>query len=273
MLISRALFLPGSVLILTLGAAHAVLAQSAPAAAPKPASVPGAGPKAAVSPVSPGDLSKPAFDTTTRDYGSLPGPDQAAATVVAEVEGTAITLGDIKDAIASLPPAMSKYSFDELYPGVLDKLIKEKALVVRARQQGVDEAQEYRRKARSLADTELANFFMKQALTRQITEVMLLERYNRDFAGKPGPVEVHARVIQVEAEDKAKDLIARLHAGEDFTALARRVQQGSHRYGGRRSWFRDHGPSRSRDRGGHERTRRGPGLPRSPYGPRTRGLF
>src|ERR1019366_310580 len=96
-------------------------------------------PRSASSPVEPGDLSKPVFDTTTPVYGSVASLNKAASTVVAEVEGRPITLGDVADAIKTLPSTVSQLPFDALYPGVLDGLIRQAALVVRAQQQGVDE--------------------------------------------------------------------------------------------------------------------------------------
>lgn len=180
-----------------------------------------------VSPVAPGDLTRPAFDTVTHPDVAIPTPEIAAATVVAEVEGTPITLGDVRDAMAALPPATNRFSFEELYPGVLEKLIKEQALVVRARQKSADQDAEFRRRAKALVDRELAESFMRQEIARQVTEAMMLDRYRRDYAGKPGPEELRARIIQTTTEAKAKEAITRLHAGEDFATVARQISQGT----------------------------------------------
>src|SRR6185437_16481530 len=86
-----------------LGMTGPALAQIGPAAA-----------KTAPSPFAPGDLKKPIFDTTKPVYDSV-GNAQAKSdrTVVAEVDGRTITLGDIADAIAGLPPVDQRLAYDD----------------------------------------------------------------------------------------------------------------------------------------------------------------
>ena len=194
-------------------------ARSGMAAAPRSL---GSASRSAPSPVAPGDLSKPVFDTTTPVYGTGGASDKSAATVVAEVEGHAITLGDIGDAIRALPPALAQLPFEALYPGVVEQLIKQQALVIRAQQQGADEDPLIRRRVRAAADRALANEYARREVGRGITEAMLLERYKRDVAGKPGKEEVRARVILIATEKEGLDLIAELRTGADFALAARR---------------------------------------------------
>jgi peptidyl-prolyl cis-trans isomerase C len=179
------------------------------------------------SPVAPGDLSKPVFDTRTPVFDSVPGLDKAAAQVVAEVEGRPITMGDVGDVIRALPPAMAKLSLDTLYPGILDQLVKQQALVVRAQQQGMDEEPPIRREVRAAADRALAEAYIDRFAGREITEQALLARYQRDIAGHPGPEEVHASVILVDSQKAASDAIAEIRGGADFAAVARRVSKDS----------------------------------------------
>jgi peptidyl-prolyl cis-trans isomerase C len=181
--------------------------------------------KTPLSPVAPGDLSKPVFDTNTPVYGTGSAVDKAASTVVAEVEGRPITMGDVGDAIRVLPPGLAGLPFDTLYPTVLEQLIQREALVVRAQRQGVDEDPAIRRRVRSAADRQLAEEYMQHELAAQITEAGLLERYNRDIAGKPGADVARVRVILTDTEKQAEDAIAELHGGADFTSVARRVSK------------------------------------------------
>jgi peptidyl-prolyl cis-trans isomerase C len=179
----------------------------------------------APSPVAPGDLSKPVFDTRTRVYDSVTSLDKAASTVVAEVEGRPITMGDVGDAIRALPPAMAQLPFNDLYPTVVEQLVRQEVLVVRAQQQGADEDPAIRRRVRAAADRELAEEYMRWAISKQITESELLARYDRDIAGKPGPEEVRLRVILTGSEKEANDLIAELRGGVDFATVARRASK------------------------------------------------
>lgn len=181
--------------------------------------------RSAPSPVAPGDLSRPVFDTTTPVYATGMGLDKNAFTVVAEVEGRAITLGDIGDAIQALPPALAQLPFEALYPGVVEQLVKQQALVIRAQQQGADEDPLIRRRMKAAADRVLANEYAQREITRGITETMLLERYKRDIAGKPAQEEARVRVILIATEKEGLDLIAEVRAGADFAVLARRASK------------------------------------------------
>src|SRR5437764_11573258 len=82
-----------------------------------PPTVPGASPNAA-SPLLPGDMSRPSFDTTTPVYNPTAGKDPARMKV-AEVEGRPITLAEVKDFIATLPPQVAQQEFQNLYPRVV----------------------------------------------------------------------------------------------------------------------------------------------------------
>jgi peptidyl-prolyl cis-trans isomerase C len=181
--------------------------------------------KSPPSPVEPGDLTKPVFDTKTPLYDAAPAFDKAANTVVAEVEGRPITMGDVGDAIRALPPNLAKLSFETLYPGILRQLINQQALVVRASQQGVDEEPAVRRRVKAAADRQLSEEYMQRELSKGITETALLERYNRDISGRPGEEEASVRVILTDTEKAAADVIAELRGGADFTTVARRVSK------------------------------------------------
>jgi len=193
-------------------------------AAVAPASAQTAG-KSAPSPFAPGDLSKPVFDTQTPVYGKIESPDQAASTVVAEVEGRPITMGDVGDAIRALPPALANLPFNTLYPDVLEQLVRQEALVVRAQQQGIDEEPSIRRQVKGAADRKLAEEYLRREISKGITEAELLDRYNRDIAGRPGPEEARVRVILTATEKEAQDVIAEIRGGADFATVARRASK------------------------------------------------
>lgn len=183
------------------------------------------GPKESPSPAAPGDLKKPIFDTKTSVYGPADYESKAASTVVAEVDGRAITLGDVQDAIAQLPPTVASMPFADLFPGVLNKLIRQEALVVLAQRQALDEDPAIRRKVKAASDQALTNEVLHHEIAKTITEQMLLERYARDYANKPGPEEVHARNIMLRSEDEAMDALEQLKKGADFAELAHKVSQ------------------------------------------------
>ena len=182
-------------------------------------------PKPDPSPLAPGDLKRPIFDTQTPVYDETHAQEKSANTVVAEVDGRTVTLGDVGDAIKELPPNMAARPFADLFPGVLEKLVRQQALVIRAHQQAVDDDPAVRRKIKAATDQVMANELLHREIGRTITEQALLDRYNKDIAGKPGPEEVHVRVIMAPTQEAATTLIAELRAGADFATLARRSSQ------------------------------------------------
>jgi peptidyl-prolyl cis-trans isomerase C len=193
-----------------------------------PASVLGqAAPEPDPSPLAPGDLKHPIFDTSKPVYDTAHEQEKSAGTVVAEVEGRSITLGDVSDAIAELPPSVKSLPFDDLYPSVLAQLVRQQALVIRAQHQALDEDPAVRRKVKAASDRVMADQVLEHEIRPTITEQALLERYNKDIANKPGPDEVHLRVIMVPTEEAAQGIITELQAGADFATLAKRSSTDS----------------------------------------------
>jgi peptidyl-prolyl cis-trans isomerase C len=184
-----------------------------------------AGAKTDPSPFAPGDMKKPIFDTTTPVYNVGDAQAKTARTVVAEVDGRAITLGDVADAIAGLPPAEQRMAYDDLFPRVRAQLIRQQALVVQAQRQGMDEDLALKRKIQAASDQMLADAYLRHEILSAITESDLLARYDRDYANKPGPDEVHARIIMQPTEQAAMAAITELKSGTDFAALAKRISQ------------------------------------------------
>ncbi len=176
----------------------------------------------APSPFAPGDLKRPIFETDKPEYGTAGKAPDSASTVLAEVDGRSITLGDVADAIAKLPANVAGLPFPDVYPGVLSRLISQEALAIRARQAAMDEDTAVRRRMKAASDQVLANEFLIRTLTPGIGEAALLERYKTEIAGKPGPEEVHLRVIMLRTEQAADDIIQELRAGADFATLAKR---------------------------------------------------
>ena len=194
---------------------------SAQALAQAPLPMGGTPSVAAPIPAAPGDLSKPVFDTRTRVFDPSAGK-KAPDTVVAEVEGRQITLGDVQDLILALPPQVSQQNFQILYPRVLEQLIYRTALAIRARQDALDNDPALRRRAEAAADHIFANGWLHKYLTGKITEQMVLARYDRDVGSKPPPEEVHLRIYLAETEQQAKETIAAIRGGADFAMLAQR---------------------------------------------------
>lgn len=174
------------------------------------------------SPLAPGDLTKPVFDTVTPQYAPSQGPSKSAGTVVAEVDGRVITLGDVGDAIRSMPSSIAAMPFEALFNTVVEQLVRREALAIRAQQLGLEADPIIRRRVKAAADQTLGNEMLRRNITAGITDRALRERYERDFEGRPGPEEARVRVIMVPTEAEALTLLAEIKAGADFATVARR---------------------------------------------------
>lgn len=179
-------------------------------------------PQADPSPLAPGDLKRPIFDTQTPVYDTTDQQAKSANKVVAEVDGRAVTLGDVSDAIAELPPTVKSRPFSELFPGILTQLVRQEALVIRAQRQALDEDPVVRRKIKAATDRVIVATLLEREGSSSITEAALLARYSKDIAGKPGPDEAHVRVIMAPTEEAATNIITELREGADFATLAKR---------------------------------------------------
>jgi peptidyl-prolyl cis-trans isomerase C len=142
--------------------------------------------------------------------------------VVAEVEGHAITLAEIGDAIRALPTNMRNLPFEELYPGVLERLVQEQALVAEARRMQLDSDPVVRRHMREAEERVLENELLNHLTDKTITEEALLARYRQKYADKPGPEEVDVSVILVPTEELARKDLAEIAKGADFATIAKR---------------------------------------------------
>ena len=192
-----------------------------------PAAASAQGMPQAPSPASAISLTKPQFDTETPHYDVSGVTDKAASTVVAEVAGRSITLGQIGDAIRDLPPGTRSLPFETIYPPILKQAIQMQALAVRAQRRGLEKDTAVLRRAKVAYDNVLANAALVREAGAGITEKMMLDRYDRDVGGKPGPDEADVSIIMLATEAEATAILAELAGGADFAAVARRVSRDS----------------------------------------------
>ena len=192
-----------------------------------PAAASAQGTPKSVSPATAVDLTKPQFDTQTPHYDVTGASDRAAGTVVAEVGGRTITLGMVGDAIRDLPPTVRNLSFDTVYTPLLKQLTQMQALVVRAQRKGLEKDPAILRRAKLAYDNVLANAILVREAGSSITEKMLLDRYERDYGGKPGPDEADVSIVMLATEAEANAIVAELAGGADFATVARRSSRDS----------------------------------------------
>ncbi len=97
----------------------------------------------------------------------------------------------------------------------------QQAMVIRAREMGIDKDPAVQRRIAASVDAILGNEYLRRTLGPAVTEQSLHDAYDREFAGKPGAAEVQARVIMTPTQKEAEDALAALATGADFANLAR----------------------------------------------------
>jgi peptidyl-prolyl cis-trans isomerase C len=161
------------------------------------------------------------------------------ATVVAEIGGHAITRGDVADALRAIPATDGGSTLDVIYHTTVQGLMAQQAMVIRARQMGIDKDPAVQRRIAASADVILANEYLRRSVAPSVSEQSLHDAYNQEFAGKPGEQEVQARVIMTRTQQEAEEVLAALAKGADFAALAQSASKdASARAGGELGFVR-----------------------------------
>jgi peptidyl-prolyl cis-trans isomerase C len=157
-------------------------------------------------------------------------------TVVATVNGTAITIGHMIAARNGLPQQYQDLPDDVLFKGLLEQLIQQTALAQAgegAKTKADDLALENQER------TYLSAIVLEDAATAAVTDEALQKQYDEKYAKAAPSREYSAAHILVETEDEAKALKEKIDGGADFAALAteKSTDQGSAANGGDLGWF------------------------------------
>lgn len=147
--------------------------------------------------------------------------DRSPNTVVAQVGDRSVTWGDVADVIRQMPRITAGIPFQQLYQTAVVRVMRTRALALRAEAVGLDKLPVVRRRVKNAGDEALANEVLVRSLAPNVAEKGLRAVYDGLIAGKPGPIEVHPRIIVLDTEDTAVEIIERLQRGADIVALAR----------------------------------------------------
>ncbi len=162
-----------------------------------------------------------------------------AATVLATVDGTEITLGQVVAASGRMGDQMGGMPDDALLESMLQQMV-DQALLARTVSSSIEDDPlavtiELENGRRGL----LAGSAIEAMLADPIAEEDLRAAYDESIAALEPAVEYNAAHILVASEDEAKAIAARVEAGEAFADLASEasLDPGSGPQGGDLGWF------------------------------------
>jgi peptidyl-prolyl cis-trans isomerase C len=161
---------------------------------------------------------------------------QDADTVVATVDGTEITLGQMAAMKLSMPPEMAQAPAAELWTILLDEMVRQAAIanVGEKEQTALD---------RSFLANQRRDYLVRAVMERvanfQPSDEEIQAAYAKAFPSDQPIVEYDADHILLETEEAANAVIEGLNKGGDFVKLAeeRSVDPGSAQNGGDLGWF------------------------------------
>jgi peptidyl-prolyl cis-trans isomerase C len=154
---------------------------------------------------------------------AAPAPAAGGNSVVATVNGDAIRLSDVAAAASQVSPEVQQQMpKDVLYSRLIDQLVNRKALAVQAHKEGLDKDPAVQKAMQGAAEQVLVNAALQKSVLPKVNEEAIKAAYDKQYAGKPGEPEVHARHILVDSEAKAKDVIKQLQGGAKFEDLVKK---------------------------------------------------
>ena len=160
----------------------------------------------------------PAASTPAAPAASQPNP------IIVTVNNDPIRVSDVAAWVDVHVPAEQRQQIgqEKLFSAAVNELATGKALQIMARKQGLDRDPTIAHQMQVAADEVLQRALLVKTVLPMVTEEAIKAQYDKQYAGKPGEPEVHARHILVDSEAKAKDIIKQLQAGAKFEDLAKK---------------------------------------------------
>lgn len=161
-----------------------------------------------------------------------------ASTVLANVDGTDITLGHLIVMRSRLPQQYQQVPDDALYAGLLDQLIDQTLLSNAQHAPDAEEATDVRLLLENERRGTYAAKFIAALLDEPLPDEEVQAAYDEAYADFTPQPEFNAAHILVDSEERAQELKAEIDGGADFGELAtEHSSDGSAQNGGDLGWF------------------------------------
>lgn len=180
----------------------------------------------------------PAAPAATEAAEPAPMAEVALDTVLAEVNGEALTLGQLVALRSQLPAQYQNLPDEVLLDGLTDQMIEHMLLSQAAEKAGLRERPAVALNLKNQSRAILADAYLRSQMADRVTNEAVEALYAERYANAPAEEEVRAAHILVDSEEKAAALKAELDGGADFAALAgEHGTDGTASRGGELGWF------------------------------------
>lgn len=158
--------------------------------------------------------------------------------VVATINGTPVTEGDLQVAISDLEAQFSQLPEAQRRAAALSAVIEIRLMAAEAEKAGLADAEDFKRRMALLRERALHSAYIEETIAGSVSDEQVRARYDEQVAQMPASEEIRARHIIVDTEEDAKAIIAELDAGGDFEAIAKeKSKDGAAAQGGDLGYF------------------------------------
>ncbi len=162
---------------------------------------------------------------------------QSPDTVVAELNGETITLGDMTEFQKTVPTA-AEMEIKTILPQLLNFYIDQRLVITAARGRGLEDDPKVKEQLERLENELVRQAYLRDEISDRVTPEAIELSYNKTMETVVQEPEVKARHILVETEDEAEALLQDIADGAEFADLAMERSTGpSGPQGGDLGWF------------------------------------
>lgn len=162
---------------------------------------------------------------------------QSPDTVVATLNGQAITLGEIA-AFQQTIPSAAELDTRDILPQILNFYIDQQLVAAAAKGRGLEDDPQVVAQLERMKNEMVRQAFLRDEIRDRVTPDRIRAEYDKRMETAVSEQEVKARHILVETQDEAEALLTALNDGADFAQLAQEKSTGpSGPQGGDLGWF------------------------------------
>lgn len=150
---------------------------------------------------------------------------QTADTVVAELNGTPITFGEIAEFQQTIPNAAGMET-SQILPRLIEFYVDQQLIQQAAEGRGLENDPQVIEQLERLKSQMVQQAYLRDEIADRVTEDKIREAYEKRLETMTQEPEVRARHILVKTEDEAEALLRELSDGASFEDLARDKSTG-----------------------------------------------